>query len=54
MRALLKVLICCYDIKEFCLEVCLSQGITMGKSKTKAIQADLDIFRDNQAYLGII
>ena len=52
MRALLKVLICCYDIKEF--QVRLSQGITMGKSKTKAIQADLDIFRDNQAYLGII
>ena len=52
MRALLKVLICCYDIKEF--HVPLSQGITMRKSKTKAIQADLDIFRDIHTYSGII
>ena len=26
----------------------------MGKCKTKAIHTDLGIFRDNQAYLGII
>ena len=31
-----------------------SQQITMGKCKTEAIQADLDIFRDIQTYSGII
>ena len=30
------------------------QEVTMGKYKTKAIQADLGIFRHNQTYSGII
>ena len=29
------------------------QGITMGECKTKAIQANLGIFRHNQTYPGI-